>query len=86
MAPPRVEEAALAFECKLEHLHPILDSAGKATATMVVARVVMVHANRHVLDSEKQTVLADRLLPLSRLGGNDYACTREVFTIARPRV
>lgn len=84
--PPRVQEAALAFECDLLQIIPLANAEGKTTATMVIGTVVHVHVKEAVFDAQTHTVLPDRLLPMSRLGGNTYACLGDIFDLPRPKV
>jgi len=82
--PPRVREAAVQMECKLEALHEIKDSSGMVKATMVIGRVVLFHYHASVLDDKTMTVDLDKLQPISRLGGNTYGQSFGCFDLPRP--
>ena len=82
--PPRVAEAAVALECQLRQLVPIEDKTGKVGSTMCLMEVVQVHVHEEAFDTETGTVVAEALRPMSRLGGNTYGQTREMFDILRP--
>jgi len=87
VAPPRVQEAALAMECLVEHVIPLArPDDGKVTATMVVGRVVLVHVAPHVFDQEKHVVVPEKLRPMARLGGNTYSQIGDVFDLPRPKI
>jgi flavin reductase (DIM6/NTAB) family NADH-FMN oxidoreductase RutF len=87
--PPRVKEAAVAFECKLAHRHEMRNAKGEVSATLVLGEVQMVHVARAACELEgagpgKPTVNFARLAPLSRLGGNTYGRTSSTFDLPRP--
>ena len=84
VSPPRVAESAIQLECKLVNLLPIKNATGKTTSTICVCEVVMVHVHDEVFDKESGTVKPEKLRPVSRLGGNTYGLTREMFDILRP--
>jgi flavin reductase (DIM6/NTAB) family NADH-FMN oxidoreductase RutF len=85
VAPPRVAEAAVALECKLQQLVPVVDEAtGKLGSTICLMTVVQVHVHEEAFNAETGTVVAEALRPISRLGGNTYGQTRENFDILRP--
>ncbi|KAJ1625354.1 hypothetical protein T492DRAFT_1040571 [Pavlovales sp. CCMP2436] len=87
--PPRVKEAAVAFECKLSHRHEMRNARGEVTATLLLGEVQMIHLAAAVCELEgagkgKPTVRFDRLMPMSRLGGNTYGRTSSTFDLPRP--
>lgn len=89
VAPPRVKEAAVAFECKLAHRHEMRNAKGEVSATLVLGEVVLVHLAAAVCDLEgagagKPTVRFGALKALSRLGGNTYGRTTSTFDLPRP--
>lgn len=89
VAPPRVGESAVHYECRVVHRHEMKNDSGRVTATLVLGRVVRFHVARAVLDPTgagegKPTVLFDALRPLSRLGGNTYGTIDSTFDLPRP--
>jgi flavin reductase (DIM6/NTAB) family NADH-FMN oxidoreductase RutF len=89
VGPPRVGEAAVAFECKLHHRHEMRNAAGKVTATLVLGEVVMIHVASELCDIDgagkgKPTVRFDGFRPMARLGGNTYGRTTSTFDLPRP--
>lgn len=86
--PPRVGESAMQFECKLKKTVDITNDEGKVTCTMFLGEVVMFHVHEGVLDlslgSDKPQVKMEGYKPVSRLGGNTYGLTTEMFDIKRP--
>jgi flavin reductase (DIM6/NTAB) family NADH-FMN oxidoreductase RutF len=87
---PRVKEAAVTYECRLEHCYPVTDDEGNPTTEVVLARVVRIHVDRDVLvenfDPVNPTVDTTKLKPVSRLGGNTYCLLGEQVDISRPSV
>jgi flavin reductase (DIM6/NTAB) family NADH-FMN oxidoreductase RutF len=79
--PPRVADSPVAFECTLDQIVRI--GTGAIAANVVFGRIVMAHVKDEVIgpgglpDSSKLDLVG-------RLGGEDYATTRETFTLARP--
>ncbi|KAJ8604247.1 hypothetical protein CTAYLR_009232 [Chrysophaeum taylorii] len=84
--PPRAAEAALAMECRVDHIIPMHNDTGAVTATMVVGRVVLIHVHEPAFDADKGVVLPEKLRPMARLGGNTYSTIGDIFDIARPKV
>jgi len=87
VAPPRVAEAAVSLECRLEKVVEFEDSAGTPTVSVVFGRVVMIHANEGVLEASptgKVVVDVQALRPMSKIGGHGYAHLGGLFEIPRP--
>lgn len=82
--PSRVGESALQFECKLLETRDMINDNGEKGGVMVLVKVVMVHINEQVYDSESGTIDLEKLDPVSRCGGNTYGLTRDAFDIRRP--
>ena len=80
---PRIAEAAVAFECTLDKEIELKNDSGKVASTMLILRVAATHVNRNVLNSHGVVDVA-QLMPISRLGGDDYGHTGGVFSIPRP--
>lgn len=78
--PPRVAEAKIQLECELLEIV----SVGTAPASLVLAEVVLVHADDSILTDG----LPDprKLRPVARLGGDLYTKLGELFELKRPRV
>ena len=88
---PRVKEAAVTYECKLEHCYPIKnEKTGDPTTEIVLARVVRIHVDHDVLvdgfDPAKPQVDTNKLKPVGRLGGNIYSMLGDQIDIPRPQV
>lgn len=86
--PPRISESAMHFECKLIQSIDLKNAKGDVTTTMFLGEVVMFHVNDAVLDSQNPdypSVKLENYHPVSRLGGNTFGLTTQVFDIPRPK-
>jgi flavin reductase (DIM6/NTAB) family NADH-FMN oxidoreductase RutF len=82
VAPPRLKESPVNFECELhDTMHVGADGAGGGT--IVVGRILLIHVDESILTNGK--VDYDLFHPLGRLGGMDYARTRDRFTMVRKK-
>lgn len=81
VAPPRVADAAVAFECRLASILPY--PAEAANHHIVFAEVLLAHIDEAVL-ADGRHVDPAKLDLVGRLGGAGYATTRDVFTLKRP--
>ena len=80
IAPPRVGEAKVSFECKLNQIVEIGDgSAG--SGFVVIGTIVLFHIDDNVYDNGR--ILLDKLQPLGRLAGNWYTRTTDILKIIR---
>jgi flavin reductase (DIM6/NTAB) family NADH-FMN oxidoreductase RutF len=75
VAPPRVARSPVALECEL---HTTLTFG---VGTVVMGRVVHAVVDEEVLEGGRPAI--DRLRPLSRLGGNEWATVDQVREITR---
>ncbi len=77
---PRIEGAAIAFECRLHQIVPVGD--GPQGGEIVVGRVVLVHVRD---DVRPDTYIELAVLrPVARLAGNGYARVTDTFDLPRP--
>jgi flavin reductase (DIM6/NTAB) family NADH-FMN oxidoreductase RutF len=79
--PPRVAASPVAFECVLDRIVHI--GEGPLAANVVFGRIVCAHISDDVLGPGGLPDAA-KLDLVGRLGGEDYAMTRETFSLARP--
>ena len=74
---PRIGEAPVAFECRLE------DIVSKGNGNMVFGAVEMIHIDEDLFTNGR--VDARKLKPIARLGGSQYTDASEgLFEIKRP--
>ncbi|MGQ0573374.1 MAG: flavin reductase family protein [Pseudonocardia sp.] len=80
VAPPRVAESPVAFECRLAHALELGDS------TVVIGRVLHAAVTTDVLDGDPRDgglPAIGKLRPLARLGRNEWSTLGEVLDITR---
>ena len=83
VAPPRVAESPVAFECRYWRTIDLPGpDGGPGTHAIVLGQVVGVHIDESVLVGDKVDVT--KLKPIARLGYGDYAVIDEVFELSRP--
>lgn len=89
IAPPRVGESAVHFECEAIDLKPFSNDAGIHTVTVVTGKIMRVHIHNEVLTTasreatNKPVVDWEKLSVVGRLGGDMY--TRVVNSLDLPR-
>ena len=84
VAAPRVAQSPAALECKLSQWFTPVGVDGRPSENvMLIGEVVGIHLDERVL--RDGMIATDLAAPLSRLGYLDYAVTREVFQMVRPR-
>ena len=78
--PPRVEEAKISFECKLNQIVEIGDgSAG--SGFVVIGTIVLFHLDDNIYDNGR--ILLNQLEPLGRIAGNWYTRSTDTLEIVR---
>jgi flavin reductase (DIM6/NTAB) family NADH-FMN oxidoreductase RutF len=73
--PPRLACSPVSLECRLEQIHEL----GRQRSALVLGRIVHFHIADAVYEDGK--VVAQRLRPLARLGGLNYARLGEMLTM-----
>ena len=83
--PPRVLESPVSFECVVDNIISLGEMGG--AGQLVIAKVVHIHVNSEMLDSNDQ-IDPTKLDLVARLGGDWYSrVTKEsMFTISKPKV
>ncbi|MBC2101581.1 flavin reductase family protein [Listeria marthii] len=84
MKTPKISEAKIVLTAKLEQIIPIKNDAGEVVSDLILARIVTYDFADDVFDPEHQYILPEKLAPIARLAGNDYAKLGEIFRIERP--
>ncbi|MBK9330544.1 MAG: flavin reductase family protein [Sphingobacteriales bacterium] len=81
--PPRIKEAPIAFECKVNQVVELGDKGG--SGNLMICEILMIHVDENILD-EKGNVIAEKLDPIARLGYNNYVrFTKEaIFETPKP--
>ncbi len=82
--PPRVAEAAAAFECVVRQLLPVGDGPG--AGTLVICEVVLAHLREDIL-TETGQIDQHKIDLVGRLGGDFYVRSAEaLFEVPRPQM
>lgn len=77
VAPPRVEEAPVNFECRLVQCVPLPD----CLHTLVIGRIVRMHVRSDILLPSGR-IDQERLAAVGRMAGSTYCRTRDMFSTA----
>ncbi|MDO6486479.1 flavin reductase family protein [Colwellia sp. 4_MG-2023] len=81
---PRIAQCDIAYGCELYEIKPL----GDVPQSLIFVEVKQVYINDNVVDvDEKQRIKvhADKIQPLARLGGAEYATINNPFEISRPK-
>lgn len=78
---PRVEGSPVSFECRLDQI--VLIGEGPIAANVVFGRILALHVSDDMIGPGGLPDHA-RLDLVGRMGGEDYATTRDTFNLARP--
>ena len=80
--PPRVQEAPVQFECKVNDVIALGNQGG--AGNLVIAEVVKLHIIETVLDADGK-IDANKIDAVARMGGNWYNRSREgMFEVIKP--
>ncbi len=80
--PPRVQEAPVQFECKVNDVIALGNQGG--AGNLVIAEVVKIHIKETVLDADGK-IDANKIDAVARMGGNWYNRSREgMFEVIKP--
>ncbi len=80
---PRLNQCDLAFGCELYEIKEI----GKTPQTLIFVEIKQLYMSNEVIEEDMKgriKILADKVQPLARLGGGEYASTSKAFTLQRP--
>lgn len=75
VAPPRIVEAPVAFECK------VWETLSSESRRIFIGRVLRLHARDGLIDRATCRIQLEAYAPVGRLGGGLYTKTRDRFTI-----
>ncbi|MFT6237218.1 MAG: flavin reductase (DIM6/NTAB) family NADH-FMN oxidoreductase RutF [Cellvibrionaceae bacterium] len=80
---PRLADSSVAYHCKFYDSHII----GPSEQAILYAEVIQLYVNDDMVNvSNERTVIdADKMSPLSRLGGANYGALKESFSLKRPK-
>ncbi len=81
---PSIAEAKIRFEGVLHQYIPVKNDKNEVVTDFFFIRVTDFFFDEAVFVQEKEYILTDKLNPVARLAGNQYATLDEEFTIVRP--
>ncbi len=83
VSPPRVKEAAVAFECKVNQVLPTGDQGG--AGILMICQIVLMHVSDEIIDSDGR-IDAFKLDAVGRLGGDFYSRVQgeSIFKVPKP--
>ena len=83
VAPPRVEEAPVQFECLVEQIHPL--GAHYGAGHLIVCRIILIHAHSFILN-EREKISPHKIDLIGRMGSAYYvrASGESIHTIYQP--
>lgn len=80
--PPRVVEAPVQFECKVNDVIALGDEGG--AGNLIIAEVIKLHIDESILDSEEK-IDPVKIDTVARMGGNWYNRSKEgMFEVIKP--
>jgi flavin reductase (DIM6/NTAB) family NADH-FMN oxidoreductase RutF len=79
VAPPRIAEAPVAMECRLDRIVEV----GRAGTAIIIGEILLWHVQDELLVEGR--IDMGRLDAVGRLGGPHYARTRDRFDMTRPK-
>ena len=80
--PPRVQEAPVQFECKVNDVIALGNQGG--AGNLIIAEVVKLHIKETILDADGK-IDANKIDAVARMGGNWYNRSREgMFEVIKP--
>lgn len=82
IAPKRVKESKVNFECEMVHHYFIKDKNGNETACVVIGEIKMIHIDDAIL-TENNHINMEVYQPVARLAGSFYGTLGELFSIKR---
>jgi flavin reductase (DIM6/NTAB) family NADH-FMN oxidoreductase RutF len=79
---PRLADCAVAYQCALYEVHEL----GPNQQAVIYAEIMRLYLNDEVVtQKDKRFIIdAEKVNPLARLGGTEYAALGEVFSLLRP--
>ena len=75
----------MSMECEVEYIRELHNDAGKHTTTLVLGRVRVMHVRKDTINPETGAVDAAKTLPITRIGGLQYARTTVGYELERPK-
>lgn len=80
---PRLADSSVAYHCKFHDSHIM----GPSEQAVLYLEVVQLYVNDNIVDTDGKRIVidADKMNPLSRLGGSNFAALDKSFSLLRPK-
>ncbi|WP_317913374.1 flavin reductase family protein [Carnobacterium maltaromaticum] len=82
---PGISEAKIRFETTLHQYVPIKNQQDQIVTDLFILAVSDFHFSESVFDQKNDYILTEKLLPVARLAGNQYATLADEYTVKRPK-
>jgi flavin reductase (DIM6/NTAB) family NADH-FMN oxidoreductase RutF len=84
VAVPAIKAAPIRMEARLHQYVPIKNHNEELITDLFIVEITDFYFAPEIFDEKRQYILADKLQPVARLAGNDYAALGKTFTLQRP--
>lgn len=85
VATPGLIDPLIRLEVKLQHEMPLKDDQGVIISDLFILKVLDYYFAESVFDLDKEYILNEKLRPVARLAGNNYALFGDILTMVRPQ-
>lgn len=82
---PGLIDPLIRLEVKLQHEIPLKDDQGVIISDLFILKVLDYYFAESVFDLDKEYILNEKLRPVARLAGNNYALFGDILTMVRPQ-
>jgi flavin reductase (DIM6/NTAB) family NADH-FMN oxidoreductase RutF len=84
VAPPRIQEAPVAMECKVTDIVALGDQGG--AGNLIICQVLLLHLHENILDETGKTIDPHKLDAVARMGGDWYCRVtgESLFKLPKP--
>lgn len=84
VTPPGLVDPLIRLEVTLQQEIPLKNDEDTVVSDLFILKVLDYYFNETVFDLEKEYILSEKLRPVARLAGNNYALFGEVLSLIRP--
>ncbi|EPQ28847.1 uncharacterized protein PFL1_03650 [Pseudozyma flocculosa PF-1] len=82
---PRIKESPFSMECTVLEEKKLYDANGKHTTTLVLGNIKAIHIRKDTINPQTGAIDAQKTLPITRIGGLQYARTTVGYELERPK-
>lgn len=85
VTPPGLSDPLIRLEVTLQQEISLSDDTGTIVSDLFILKVLDYYFSEKIFDVDKEYILSEKLRPVARLAGNNYALFGELFTLIRPQ-